>query len=122
MDTALQRCLLSAALVVMTALAQTRPVRAEASPPRAGSIPAPASFRYESIFSFYSPFREQPVIPWREANDLAGSLGGWRFYAREGQKPLPPPPPAGLIPEPAASLPAPVPGADAGRQERGGVK
>lgn len=40
------------------------------------------------------PGADKPV-PWRDANDTVGRIGGWRAYAREAQ-----------APEPAASVPA----------------
>ena len=39
---------------------------------------------YQSAFEGYRAFREQPVGPWRQANDLVGRIGGWQAYAREG--------------------------------------
>ena len=43
------------------------------------------SVGYRSVFDGYRPFTEQPVVSWREANDQVGRIGGWQFYAREGQ-------------------------------------
>jgi hypothetical protein len=40
---------------------------------------------------------EQPPIPWREANDSVGRIGGWRTYAREAAEPTA---------APAASMPS----------------
>src|SRR5437016_1102063 len=40
---------------------------------------------YRSVFEGYRSFSEQPVVSWREANDLVGRIGGWQAYAREGQ-------------------------------------
>jgi hypothetical protein len=46
---------------------------------------APTGVIYRSVFDGYRSHREQPVQSWRAANDLAGRLGGWQAYAREGQ-------------------------------------
>ena len=50
---------------------------------------------YESAFRRYRPTADAGAIPWRESNDTAARIGGWRAYAREAQRP-----------EPAASVPA----------------
>jgi len=55
------------------------------SPP-IGKEPASIPLSYLSIFSGYMTFKDQPVLPWKEANDQAGEIGGWRFYAREGKR------------------------------------
>ena len=60
------------------------------SAPAAAASAAPASgtsnpLTYRSVFDGYRPFSDQPVVSWREANDLVGRIGGWRAYAREGQ-------------------------------------
>lgn len=55
------------------------------------SVAAPASgaastaFGYRSVFDSYRGYSEQPVLSWREANDVVGRIGGWQAYAREGQ-------------------------------------
>lgn len=46
-----------------------------------------SSFQYHSVFTQYHVFNEQPVLPWREANDDVGKIGGWRFYAKEASQP-----------------------------------
>ncbi len=52
---------------------------------------------YRSAFDGYRPFSDQAVVPWREANELVGRIGGWQAYAREGQGT------SGKPPAPAAS-------------------
>ena len=42
---------------------------------------------YRSTFDAYRALREVTLVPWREANDRVGAIGGWRFYAREAQQP-----------------------------------
>jgi hypothetical protein len=62
---------------------------AAASAPAAASTaatPKPASRRaggYRSAFDGYRGFEDAPPVPWREANDNVGRIGGWRAYARE---------------------------------------
>jgi hypothetical protein len=40
---------------------------------------------YRSAFDGYRAFTDQPVLSWRESNDLVGRIGGWKAYAREAQ-------------------------------------
>lgn len=42
---------------------------------------------YDSPFARYRNFAEQAVAPWKETNDNAGRIGGWRVYAREAREP-----------------------------------
>ena len=48
------------------------------------AVPAPV---YESAFKHYRRWTDTSAVPWREANDLAERIGGWRAYAREAQQP-----------------------------------
>jgi hypothetical protein len=67
------------------ALAQA-PAPSAAGPSSAASAVALGSaLTYRSTFEGYRGFAEQPVVSWREANDLVGRIGGWQAYAREGQ-------------------------------------
>ena len=59
---------------------------------------------YRSVFDGFRRYGEQPVMSWREANDVVGRIGGWQAYAREGQRG----PVAGSAP-PAATSPGPSP-------------
>lgn len=71
------------------------------SPRKADPLDAGASVpdvAYESAFSRYRRAAEGKAIPWRESNDTAARIGGWRTYAREAQEP-----------EPASSAPAATP-------------
>lgn len=45
----------------------------------------PASIASSSGLESYQPFAEGKVLPWRQANDAVGRIGGWRAYAREAQ-------------------------------------
>jgi hypothetical protein len=42
---------------------------------------------YDSSFARYRAFAEQEVAPWKDSNDTAGRIGGWRVYAREAREP-----------------------------------
>lgn len=52
--------------------------------PRSSQSPGPVPI-YRSAFEGYKPLNEQPVLSWRESNDVVGRVGGWQAYAREGQ-------------------------------------
>lgn len=54
-------------------------VAAAAQP--AATLPKPPA--YPSALEGYQPFSDEKIIPWREANDNVGRIGGWREYARE---------------------------------------
>ena len=62
-----------------------KPPSSAAAAPAASTPASSHPLGYRSLFEGYRPFNEQPVVPWREANDLVGRLGGWQSYAREGQ-------------------------------------
>ena len=68
-----------------------------ASASSAASAAAAGASNYRSAFEGYRPFTDQPVLPWRESNDVVGRIGGWQSYAREGQ---------GGAPADAAATPA----------------
>ncbi len=38
---------------------------------------------YRSALEGYQPYSEEKIVPWREANDTVGKIGGWRAYAKE---------------------------------------
>lgn len=74
---------LAAAFVAASAAAQSP----FTSAPGAGQgSPAP-SLSHRSPLAGYQPFTEENVIPWRQANDTVGRIGGWREYARESAPP-----------------------------------
>ena len=76
------------AFVTLPTGAQTATTKpADASKPPAGqaSDAAPSSSTYRSAFDGFRRFADQPVGPWREANDTVGRVGGWRAYAREAE-------------------------------------
>lgn len=67
------------AVALLPATAQ--PVPASASAP----APADAALPFHSLSEDYEPYSDQKLIPWREANDNVGRIGGWREYAREAR-------------------------------------
>jgi len=83
----MQRCVLLAGLMLGSLMAHAQPIPQEVSTVPANSAAVAFPFRYSSVFTHYQPYQEQPLIPWREANDQVGQIGGWRFYAREAQVP-----------------------------------
>lgn len=108
---------LAAAVLAFTAAAacgQTAPPTAPSSAPVAAA---------GSAFEAYRPFADEPLIPWRQANDQVGRIGGWRAYAREAQgeeaapaaRPAADPAstPAARTATPAASAPARTPASGA---------
>lgn len=92
---------------VLTAVAfvsaPAQPVPAPASAP----VPADAALPYHSLSDDYEPYADQNLIPWREANDNVGRIGGWREYAREAR------PQSGSSPAsaPASAAPSAAPAA-----------
>lgn len=100
---------LSAALLICTSVAaQTAarpdPLNANAVVPR---------LTYQSSFANYrSVGDDAKPLSWREANEAAARIGGWRVYAREAQEPSPDPAPASVpvpapVPQPAPAVIAP---------------
>jgi hypothetical protein len=59
------------ALVPLPATAQQQARPHPADP----AVPVPAA-RHESAFTGYRGFREEPLAPWRDANDEAARAGG----------------------------------------------
>ncbi len=44
---------------------------------------------YVSPLKQYQPLGDEPVSPWKSANDVVEKAGGWKSYAREAQEPEP---------------------------------
>jgi hypothetical protein len=91
--------------VAFAAAAQTPPWGARKTDPLDASARVPA-VAYESALSRYRRAADDKAIPWRESNDTAARIGGWRVYARESQQP-----------EPAPSAPAASPTAPAAKPD-----
>jgi hypothetical protein len=101
---------LAALLSVGTVAAQTAASRPD--PLDAGaSVPVTT---YKSSFGAYRAQSEPEVAPWRDSNDTAARIGGWRAYAREAQgaeAATPAPavtPPASAVTPPAPAKPVPA--------------
>jgi hypothetical protein len=62
------------------------PKTSQPSDPRAAVPPT----TYRSAFSGYRTSSDDTVIPWHEANEVVGRIGGWRVYAREAPQPAAP--------------------------------
>ena len=79
--------MLFAALLVMPLHAQgadkTTPAANSGYPTNAEPV---LPLVYRSTFDAYHAQRDVTLLPWREANDRVGAIGGWRFYAREAQQ------------------------------------
>lgn len=81
------RRLLLAGLMVSFLSVPNPTIRAEEPPAHADKITITIPVSYFSAFSSYRAYKDQPVLSWPAANDQAGKIGGWRFYAREGKQP-----------------------------------
>lgn len=55
------------------------PVSAQNAP----AAPTSIVLSHDSVLGRYKRFEEPPVLPWREANDTVGRIGGWKAYAQE---------------------------------------
>lgn len=80
-------CALALALA-FSASAQTPASTARKADPLDARASVPAVV-YESAFSRHRGVAGEKAIPWREANDTAARIGGWRAYTREAQQPEP---------------------------------
>ena len=64
------------AFAVLAAIAQLAAAQQRApAHPADPAAPAPA-VRYESVFTTYRGFREESLVPWRDANDEVARVGG----------------------------------------------
>ena len=80
--------LLTVSLGTMQASAQA-PATAPAQPGLA-AMAETGPPGYRSALEGYLPYKDEKIVNWKEANDIAGQIGGWRAYAKEasqGQSP-----------------------------------
>lgn len=77
-----------------TALTNSTASRVAAASEATGTAPA----TYRSAFEDYQPYTDEKLINWREANDNAGRIGGWRAYAKETELPAQAPQRPGVLP------------------------
>lgn len=68
------------------AAAAVAPHGAAQPDPTAASAPVPP-VKYRSLLAGYRSFADVAPTPWRQANDTAAAIGGWRAYAREAAEP-----------------------------------
>ena len=59
------------------------PAHAQPASGAASEVPAPA---FRSALDGYQSFSDEKLVPWRDANDNVGRIGGWRVYAKEAQE------------------------------------
>lgn len=87
---------LALALAAGSAQAQAPAAKPRPDPldPQA-SVPA---LRYTSSLKPEGRSADDKPLPWREANDTAARIGGWRVYAREAQQPDPKTAPLPVMP------------------------
>lgn len=85
-----------------TTLAATAAAQSPPAPGPDSTSGKSTSLSYRSPIEGYRPFTEETVMPWKDANDTAARLGGWREYAREARQPAAPSPAA-----PASAIQAP---------------
>ena len=83
------RPLLCGALALSAAIAVAQ--TPAAAPPEPGRPALPSRLEYVSPLGGYQPYADQPVQPWREANERVARIGGWRAYAREASTAAPAP-------------------------------
>lgn len=74
--------------LLLAAQARAQPITTPRPDPLDPKAPVPA-VRYESAFAQSRRIGDDKPVGWREANDTAARIGGWRFYAREAQQPEP---------------------------------
>lgn len=71
---------LPAALVLLAASLATAQAGAQTS----ADAPAPPAYR--SALEGYQIYTDEKIVSWKEANDNAGRIGGWREYAKEASE------------------------------------
>ena len=72
-------------LALKASLAQTTDHKSD---PADAAAPVPP-VTHRPAFADYRGFVDQEVGSWKETNDTAGRIGGWRVYAREAREPQP---------------------------------
>lgn len=74
-------------LVLISAL----PGLSTAQSPAPATTPAPTTqasppSAFRSAMDGYKPYTEEATVNWKEANDAAARIGGWRVYAKEARQ------------------------------------
>lgn len=75
-------CLASLAFALASSAAVAQSASPQGSAARAAAEPVPQP----SPLDGYRPFSDEALIPWKEANEQVGRIGGWREYARESRE------------------------------------
>jgi hypothetical protein len=83
------RRLTPAALFAAACVAQAQPAPAAARPDPLDPQAKVPALKYESSLGAPRRSADDKPVSWREANDTAAHIGGWRVYAREAQPPEP---------------------------------
>jgi len=99
----------------LSSVAQTAPPAGHRPDPLDAGASVPAVAYASSLSRQRRPVGDK-AIAWREANDAAARVGGWRTYAREAQQPQPAPAAAAVQPS------SPDPKAPPAPQGHGGHK
>ena len=96
--------LLAPAALTVSAQVHTMAAGAPAAPTSAAPPPMPAAaamvsnqaapYQFRSALEGYQPCGDNKRVPWKEANDTVGKIGGWRAYAEEAAEAKAPPTPA----------------------------
>jgi hypothetical protein len=98
-------CALSAAMLFCTTLAAQTATPPTTRPDPLNANAAVPALTYQSSFANYRRISDDSKpLSWREANEAAARIGGWRVYAREAQTADPAP----AAPAAAASTAAPA--------------
>lgn len=96
---------IAAATACISAQAQVPPPPADARS-AADSPAAERPVNFKSTLRSYRGFADEPVGPWREANETVQRIGGWQAYGRESREalraPAPPPQRPASPPSPSA--------------------
>lgn len=79
--------LIPVGLLLSTSLTHAQPTSGAVTTAPDKTASGKTLFQYRSIFTHYQLFNDQPVTPWRDANETAGKIGGWRFYAKDASQP-----------------------------------
>ena len=69
--------------LAVTALFWTFTARAQTAAPISDTAPA----AYRSTLEGYKPYTDEKIMSWKESNDTAGRIGGWREYAKQAAQP-----------------------------------
>lgn len=78
------------ALRFVAVLTLAAPCVAQPRPDPLDAVAPVPELRYSSSLQGFRAFTDDKPLPWKDANDTAARIGGWRAYAREARAPAPP--------------------------------